>query len=115
MIFSVYDYKRGLYDYYEVQADTPPTAWFRRPVDAVNGNPNGVFFSTEALAVRLPPGAQPRGNGPDARGVIATTANGVGASSPDGKPDGKNPFALVIGVVIGVVVGPFLRGLWRGR
>lgn len=102
MIFSVFDYKRNLYDYYEVNADTPPTAWFRRPVDEVNGKPDGVFFSTEALAVRLPSGAQKVGTGSDARGAIATTHNGVGASDPAG--DRGAPTGRVISFIAGVLV-----------
>lgn len=111
MIFSVFDYKRNLYDYYEVQADTPPTAWFRRPADEVNGNPNGVFFSTEALAVRLPAGAEQRGSGPDARGVIATTNNGVGAADPAGERPASRS-GLLLGFVIGLLASAFLP---RGR
>lgn len=112
MIFSVFDYKRNAYDYYEVQSDSPPTAWFRRPADAVNGNPDGVFFSTEALAVRLPSGATKIGTGSDARGVVATTEAGVGASDPAGTrvaDESSPPRGLLLGVLIGWVAAQFFR------
>lgn len=84
MIFSVYDYVNKNYQYYEVAAATPPTAWFRRPVEDVKNKPDTLFCCTEVLAVKLPPGAKQVGTGPDARGVIATTEPAVGASDPAG-------------------------------
>ena len=111
MIFSVFDYGQKSFSYYEVDAVTPPTAWLRRPVDTVNGNPDGVFLSTEVLAVRLPPGARLlETGGRDARGVVAVSSTTIGSVDPAGSPSGGGGlFTLVVGIVIGVVFG----GRWR--
>lgn len=109
MTFSVFDYQRNLYNYYDVGASTPPTAWFRRPYEAIQGKPSGLFSCTEVLAVRLPPGAQHRGTGPDARGAVAVQSSSIGSVDPAGvqppKGGGNGLLALLAGIFLGVVFG----------
>lgn len=106
MIFSVFDYKNKVFQYYEVKADTPPTAWFRRPIDDVKPDPNNVFSRTEVLAVRLPKNAVLMGTGPDARGVVATTQSNIGSSDPSGASITKtNPYAVAGALVVGWFLG----------
>lgn len=101
MIFSVYDYPKKQYKYFEVAASTPPTAWFRRPVEEVKDKPDSLFCCTEVLAVKLPPDAKEVGIGPDARGVIATTQASVGSSDPAGSSasSGMGASGIAVGVL----------------
>lgn len=110
MIFSVFDYPSRTYSYYEVAASTPPTAWLRRPIDIANGKPDGVFLSTEVLAVRLPPNARLlQTGGLDARGVVAVSSTSIGSVDPaggtGGAASGNGWLALVAGIIIGAFFG----------
>lgn len=106
MIYSVFDYQRNAYDYYEVGATSPPTAWFRRPIDNSDNKPNGLFCCTEVLAVRLPPSAALVGSGPDARGAVATTDPKVGSSDPAGESAStSSAFKLLMTGTIAFVAG----------
>lgn len=106
MIFSVFDYANKVFRYYEVKAETPPTAWFRRPIDEAKPDPNNVFSRTEVLAVRLPKNAVLTGTGPDARGVIATTQSGIGSTDPAGMQQYKtSPFIVAAAALFGWYIG----------
>lgn len=62
-VFSVYDYPRGRFDYYEAPlASLPASGHFRSPRGA----------HPESVAARLPGNATPIGSGQQAHGVIAT-------------------------------------------
>lgn len=77
MIFSVYDYDRGRYRYYEGLAGTPATGFFRKArYAALNGG-----FVPEAFAVQLPADARPVGEGLTPKGYIAEDPRGL-ASAP---------------------------------
>lgn len=77
MIFSVFDYDRGQYRYFEALAGTPATGFFRKARHApING---GIV--PEAFAVQLPANARPIGEGPMPRGYIAEDPRGL-ASPP---------------------------------
>lgn len=108
MIFSVFDYKNRVYQYYEVKADTPPTAWFRRPIDDSKPDPNSVFSRTEVLAVKLPKNAVLTGTGLEARGVVATTQASIGSSDPSGLSPAvlrTSPWVVVGSVLLGWMIG----------
>lgn len=62
MVFSVYDYVKKNYTYYQGTGIPPAAGTFRMP--APNASP-------ESLAVKLPPGAKKIGEGPKAKGVLA--------------------------------------------
>jgi hypothetical protein len=70
VIYSVYDYTRRSYDYYEgpgpsgTHAAAPPVARGR----------NALGASPEQVSWHLPPGAKKIGSGTMPRGRIATTA-----------------------------------------
>lgn len=66
MFYSVYDYKRGTYDYFEAPGVPPATGAFRSPRGSTN--------TPECLAVLLPAGATPRGSGDLPKGTIAAGA-----------------------------------------
>lgn len=101
MIFSVYDYATRLYTYYDVDARHPPTAWFRPPRSPV----------PESLAVQLPVGARMVGQGPQARGVIATTSQGVGSLTPAGEQAATAARRVTFW---GLLAG-FIAGAWWAR
>jgi hypothetical protein len=70
MIYSVWDYRRKEYDYFEGPGETPPTGSFRAPLAGL-GLP-------ESVACPLPANSERVGRGPQAKGVIAVTARGLG-------------------------------------
>lgn len=70
MLYSVWDYKRGEFDYYEAPGEPPATGAFR--------SPRGSKNTPECLACPLPAGAV-RANPPSgdqAKGNLATTSVG---------------------------------------
>ncbi len=69
MKYSVWDYHRKMYDYYEAPGVEPATGSFRAPV--------GGLECPERAAERLPPGAQRVGSGPYAKGLVAVTDQGM--------------------------------------
>lgn len=64
MIYSVFDYIKGNYTYYEAQGLPPAAGTFRSP---------GPTQTPESLAVKLPANAAKVGEGPTPKGVIAST------------------------------------------
>ena len=69
MKYSVYDYDRKVYDYFEGPSlPTPPTGGFRK----VSKSLGKVGFSPEDLAAVLPAGSKKVGSGADPIGAIAT-------------------------------------------
>jgi transglutaminase-like putative cysteine protease len=90
-IYSVYDYPTGVYHYYAGPLGEVPASGFHRK--ARNVLPEG-------LAVKLPPEAQPIGEGPAPQGIIATTGEFESFST-------WSPLVLL------GVAGVALFGLWR--
>lgn len=81
MIFSVYDYDRGRYRYYEGLAGTPATGFFRKARRA----PIQGLFVPEAFAVQLPPDARPVGEGPTPKGYVAEDPRGLAEAPVPGE------------------------------
>jgi hypothetical protein len=99
-LFSVYDYHRGLFDYYEASTGAlPATGRYRKPLSA-GVTPNGI--EPEAMAAKLPSQAKKVGTGAKPKGMIAAKHLGslsnmsVSWSSP------------VVVLAIGFSVGYFL-------
>lgn len=110
MIFSVYDYDRGRYRYFESLAGTPATGFFRKARRA----PIGGSFVPEAFAVELPSGARPVGEGLTPRGYIAEDPRGL-ASPPvpgEGIPGvtGNGGLRFSWWAVAGIAAVSFLLG-----
>ena len=81
MKYSVYNYKSRRYDYFEGMGDVPASGWMRR------GAPGPKIV--EALAQRLPEGAQHIGSGAQPIGIIAVTQAqlaGLGSTAQDSSP-----------------------------
>lgn len=80
-VYSVYDYDRGLYRYYEGEATPlPSTGRFRRP-DATGA----LGAPPEQYAAPLPASARAIGEGEVARGVLASTTVAPSALIPSSK------------------------------
>lgn len=98
MIYSVYDYRKGRYRYYEALGSTPATGWFRKPR-------NGSKVP-EAMAAQLPAEARPLGEGAQARGLLAEPSPGLaGFSWPSS--------GSVLPWVVAGLVGVLLCRRWR--
>jgi predicted transglutaminase-like cysteine proteinase len=98
-IYSVFDYNRGMYDYYKGPAGTiPATGRFRKPRRALRF---GVV--PEDIAAPLPFSAQKIGTGKEPRGLIA--ARGFSGVSLVDAPWKK--------AAVGGAAGLLLWGLWR--
>lgn len=80
MIFSVYDYDRGRYRYFEGLGGTPATGFFRKARRA----PIKGAFVPESFAVQLPAGARQIGEGPLPKGYIAEDPIGLAAAPVPG-------------------------------
>jgi hypothetical protein len=98
MKYSVYDYDRKIYDYFEGSSlPTPPTGGFRK-----SSKPLGkVGFSPEDFAAVLPSGSKKVGEGPDPVGSIATQSFSL---STFGK---NNLKVLSVGALLGLGLGWF--------
>lgn len=71
-VFSVFDYGRGLYSYYEGPAtQLPATGRFRQP-----SSTTAFGAAPESFAPALPPGSRLVGEGEEPRGTIAAGATG---------------------------------------
>lgn len=103
-VYSVYDYNRGRYDYYEGGAKPiPATGRYRKPTS------QSRFGSTpEALAVPLPALSKKLGSGELARGTIATRDGGPLAGLSIVGVD-------VLWLGVGVGVGWYLWGRRKKR
>jgi hypothetical protein len=95
MRYSVYDYRKGTYDYYDGMGDAPATGRFRSPV--------GAPITPESIAARVPPGATRAGSGDVPLGTIATTDAMVGAL----ESEGRLPFPWMT-FLAGILVGRWL-------
>jgi len=100
VIYSVWDYRRQVYDYYEGPGEVPAVGRFRMPV--------GDRTMPEALAVRVPSEARLVGSGDRLRGVAATTNAQVGALRADGEQPSRFRWA-----VLGAVVALYGPAAWR--
>ena len=81
MIFSVYDYDRGRYRYFEGIGGTPATGFFRKATQA----PTKGGHVPEAFAVPLPAGVKLVGEGPMPKGYIAQDPSGLSAAPIPGE------------------------------
>jgi hypothetical protein len=102
VIFSVYDYDRGRYRYFEGLAGTPATGFFRKARRA----PIKGAFVPEAFAVQLPPDARPVGEGTTPKGYVAEDPRGLAAAPVPGEvvnpggSSGRVPWWAVVGVAV---------------
>lgn len=65
VVYSVYDYNKRAYDYYEGMGNVPASGWMRRATSRLR--------APESLCEKLPADAMPIGSGKTPRGIIATT------------------------------------------
>lgn len=95
-LYSVWDYHRGTYDYYEGPATKiPATGRYRKPtLRMLAGSP------PEAIAAALPAGAKKVGSGEAAKGIVATS-KAIGSIS---LPSANTMMKLAAGAAAGVVV-----------
>lgn len=89
--YSVYDYNRRCYDYYQALGEVPASGWMRAPTSSVE--------APERLCARLPSNAVPVGSGKQAKGLIAVSSmpdggflSGLGALA-----DSPGKLAVVVG------------------
>ncbi|RLC32852.1 hypothetical protein DRH13_00890 [Candidatus Woesebacteria bacterium] len=103
MKYSVYDYDRKVYDYYEGPSlPIPPTGGFRQTSKTLGK----VGFSPEDFAAILPAGSRKTGSGADPLGAIATKRFSFSTI-------GKNNFKILsLGALIGLGAGWFY---WKRR
>ncbi len=107
MIFSVYDYDRGRYRYFEGLGGTPATGFFRKARRA----PIQGAFVPEAFAVQLPAGAKQIGEGPLPKGYIAEDPIGLSAAPVPGEAPGTGgAVGLSWWAVASIAVVAFLAG-----
>jgi len=102
-VYSVFDYHRGVYDYFEGPSrQIPATGRFRQPVKA-----SKFGIVPEALAATLPVTARKTGSGVVPRGIIAAK-NGLvfGALRA---PTSDTMFKVAIGAVAGVLIYKYVR------
>ena len=118
MIYSVYDYDKRNFRYYDGLGAAPATGFFRRARTA----PIQGSFSPEAFAVMLPADARPVGEGPLPKGFIAEVPNtnepGLASTSnsADGAnaPPGPGSSGVSLSVALGLAMFAFFIGLARG-
>lgn len=93
-LYSVFDYRTGLFNYYEGgKALLPATGRVRAPVKV-----HKMGIVPESIAAKLPSGAIKVGEGKEAKGVIAAR-QGFAAFSLTPSVD---PLSLALGVALGV-------------
>lgn len=112
MIFSVYDYDRGRYRYYEGLAGTPATGFFRKARRA----PIQGLFVPESFAVQLPHDARPVGEGLTPKGYVAEDPRGLAAPPVPGEvlpPGAPSRFSWL--TVAGIALAAFLAGRAASR
>ena len=96
MIYSVWDYDKKKYDYYNAASlPLPAVGSFRKPTK----NAGKVGFSPEDLAAEVPAGAQYLGEGEDPQGIIGKKTM---ALSQLGK---NNLRVLAYGIAGGLIFG----------
>lgn len=98
MRYSVYDYDRKIYDYFEGPSlPTPPTGGFRHASKALGK----IGFTPEDFAAVLPSGSKKVGEGPDPIGPIATKKFSLSTF-------GKNNLKIgALGILAGLGLGWF--------
>lgn len=102
MIYSVYDYQKRAFDYYEGVGRAPASGWMRKKAP-------GAAPIPESLCAQLPPGAVPVGSGPAPRGIIAT--HGAHLAGVSGALE-RTPGEALQGVLVdGLLAGAYLA--WR--
>ncbi len=110
VIYSVYDYDRRVFNYYQGVGDVPASGWMRR---ATPGTP-----IPERLCPHLPAGAVRIGTGAAPRGIIATTPTalsglgGVGLLAGAGPTWTRHSTAIIVTAAVAAVAGV---ALWKGR
>ena len=100
MIYSVWDYRRQVYDYFEGPGEVAAVGRFRAP--------GGDRTMPEALAVRVPSGARAAGSGDRMRGVAATTSAQVGALQAEGEQPSRFRWAF-----LGAAAALYGPAVWR--
>lgn len=117
MIYSVYDYDKAKYRYFEGLGGTPATGFFRK----ARMSPIQGAHVPESFAVQLPAGVKPIGEGPLPKGYVAEDPIGLAAAPMPGEasPMGTGAGAGGGGVrwhVVGIVaVVAFVVGRRFGR
>ena len=96
MIYSVWDYDKKKYDYYDGASLPPPAVGsFRKP----SASPGKIGFSPEDLAAEVPSGARYLGEGDDPQGVIGKKSFSLSSF-------GKNNLYMVMGgIAAGLTLG----------
>lgn len=69
MIYSVFNYHKKQYDYFEAAGSISPVAKMRKPKGSFSKRADA--FGPQSLAVAVPVGARKVGSGPEAKGLIA--------------------------------------------
>lgn len=117
MIYSVYDYDKRRFRYYDGLGAAPATGFFRRARTA----PIQGAFAPEAFAVMLPVDARPIGEGPTPKGFIAEVpnANEPGLASTSNLADrASEPSSKASGIpltaALGLAMFAFFLGFARG-
>jgi hypothetical protein len=81
VIYSVYDYDKAKYRYFEGIGGTPATGFFRK----ARMSPIQGAHVPESFAVQLPAGARPIGEGPMPKGYVAEDPSGLAAAPVPGE------------------------------
>jgi len=105
MIYSCFDPKAGLYQYYEDQLGHEVNADL--PVPALRGN-DRIGVASQAAARPFPRGARPTGRGWRARGVIVKCPGGRGTTLGAFESNKS-----VAGAILLVAVGSAAVYAWR--
>jgi hypothetical protein len=79
VIYSVFDWQRGVYRYYQTNE---PDEVSPSPRKASPRSVTEIGVAPEDIAARIPAGARPAGSGHEARGIIATAGFDGGSSMP---------------------------------
>ena len=108
-VYSVFDYHRNLYDYYEAPTGMiPATGRFRKPVRTMK-----FGIVPKDLAASFPSGARKIGSGPDPRGIIAAKNGSPSLLGALRMPSRNTLLVLGVGVLIGVYGVPYLKKRMR--
>jgi predicted transglutaminase-like cysteine proteinase len=95
-VYSVFDYHRGLYDYFEAPTGAlPATGRYRKPIAV-----SRFGIAPESMAAPLPSGARKVGSGERPRGMIAHSSTGFGALMPI---DQRSLGLVVVGAGLGIL------------
>lgn len=92
MIYSVFDWDRGVYHYYQTNE---PDEVSPSPRKASPRKMTEIGVAPEDIAARIPAGARAAGSGPDARGIVATAGYEPSVSLP-------SPW-VIVGLVVAAI------------